>query len=187
MTHARIYPGMACESVEFFNHRDEIKVIQNGNVKDFKELSGMTVQILREEISKNKLVENELLELHPDSEFKRLEKFVKCRFGGLDFEGDIKGGVLQQGEYWECPLRGNCKSEGTLCMLPVYNGERLTSQEVKLIQLTATTKTNEVIADELQLPLGTLHKSKKFLYEKLGVQTKQEIAGIGFLLNLIQF
>jgi hypothetical protein len=45
---------------------------------------------------------------------------------------------------------------------------------------------NEVIAKEMHLPMGSFHKAKKFLYEKLCVQTKQEVVRIGILLNLIQ-
>ncbi|MBX9886650.1 MAG: LuxR C-terminal-related transcriptional regulator [Flavobacteriaceae bacterium] len=93
---------------------------------------------------------------------------------------------MQDGEYWECPNHGNCKSEGILCKLPTYNEQRLDKQEVKLLQLMASNMTNEVIADELAMPLGSFHKLKKNVYDKLGIQTKQEGTMVSFFLNLIR-
>lgn len=183
----KIYPGLLCNSIEFFILGNETKVISNGSVKSFIELPFATIELLKETINNDELIQTKLIEMHPNSEMKRIEQFARCRFGGLDFEGDIKNGILQDGEYWPCPSHGNCQAEGILCKLPIYNGKRLTNQDVSLVRLTSTTKTNEVIADEMNVPLGTFHKLKKNLYKKLGVQTKQEIASIGFLLNLIQF
>ncbi|WP_278035866.1 helix-turn-helix transcriptional regulator [Flavobacterium nitratireducens] len=181
-----IFPGMMDSATEFFISNDEVKIIQNSKVLPFCEISLATMQIIEEAINNDKAAKLELFDMHPTSKMKRIEQFAKCRFGGLDFQGDIKDGVLQDGEYWECPLHGQCKSEGILCKLPTFNGERLEKQEVKLLQLTATNMTNEVIAEELGMALGTFHKLKKILYDKLGIQTKQEGARISFFLNLIR-
>ena len=182
----RLYPGLADSSIEFFVDGDNTKVIQNSKVLSFDEVSFSVIQLLEEEIEKDPLAKIHLLDMHPTSKIQRTAQFAKCRFGGLDYHADIKDGKLQEGEYWECPKRGNCQSEGILCKLPSYNGKRLEPQEVKLLQLTATNKTNDVIAEELNLPLGSFHKAKKFLYVKLGIQTKQEGVMISFFLNLIQ-
>ncbi|MBW4362115.1 hypothetical protein [Flavobacterium taihuense] len=182
----RLYPGLADSSIEFFADGNETKVILNSRVLPFSEVSFSIIQLLDEEIEKDSLVKIHLLDMHPTSKIKRTEQFAHCRLGGLDYQGDINGGQLQEGEYWECPKRGNCKSEGILCKLPSYNGKQLQPQEVKLLQLTATNKTNEVIAEELNLPLGSFHKLKKILWSKLSIQTKQEGVMISFFLNLIQ-
>lgn len=181
-----LYPGMVCSSTEFFVSENQVKIIQNAKVLPFCEISSATMQILDEAINQDINVKLELFDMHPTSKMKRIEQFAKCRFGGLDFQGDIKEGILQDGEYWECPNRGTCKSEGILCKLPSYNGKRLEKQEVELLQLTSTNKTNEVIAEELHLPMGSFHKAKKFLYDKLEIQTKQEGVMISFFLNLIR-
>jgi hypothetical protein len=183
----KMYPGMVCSATEFFLSENEMKIIQNAKILPFSEISFSTQQILQEAINEDLNVKLALLEMHPNSNMKRLEQFAKCRFGGLDFQGDIKDGELQDGEYWECPNRGNCPHEGILCKLPTYNNQRLTKQDVQLLQLTATNKTNEVIGEEMQLPMGSFHKAKKYLYVKLGIQTKQEGVMISILLNLIQF
>ena len=182
----RLYPGMVDTAIEFFLSDDKLHVIQNNKVLPFCEISLDTIEVLQNEINKDINVKLALFEMHPTSTMQRVEQFARCRFGGLDFQGDIKNGELQDGEFWECPKRGNCPHEGTLCKLPTYNNVRLTKQEVELIQLTSTDKINEVIAEEMSLPMGSFHKAKKFLYERLCVQTKQEIVRIGVFLNLIQ-
>lgn len=182
---AKVYPGMICDSIEFFYHDNQLKAIQNGNIKNFSELSFATIQVLKEEINRSKEVKLALHDFHPTSEMKRIEQFAMCRFGGLDFQGDIRNGELQDGEYWPCPNHGKCQFEGILCKLPLVNGKRLTKQEVDLIKLSSTDKTNDVIAEDLGIPLGTFHQLKHKLYEKFFVQTKQELTKLSAFLNII--
>ena len=184
-TSNRMFPGMMDTATEFFVSLGEVKIIQNSKVLPFCEISSATMQILEEAINNDKAAKLELFDMHPTSKMKRIEQFAKCRFGGLDFQGDIKDGELQDGEFWEWPNHGNCKSEGILCKLPTYNNQRLEKQEVKLLQLMASNMTNEVIAEELGMPLGSFHKLKKNVYDKLGIQTKQEGTMVSFFLNLI--
>lgn len=185
-TTQRMYPGMEGSATEFFLSGNELKIIQNSKILPFCEISFATQQILKEAINEDVDAKLALHDMHPTSSIKRLEQFAKCRFGGLDFQGDIKEGQLQDGEYWPCPNHGNCPHEGILCKLPTFNEQRLTKQDVLLLQLTATNKTNEAIGDTMNLPMGSLHKAKKYLYEKLGIQTKQEGVIISIFLNLIQ-
>jgi DNA-binding CsgD family transcriptional regulator len=186
MSTSKVLPGMADCSVEFFDQDGEMKAIHQGKVIDFTELSFATIQMLKEHINQNKEVKLALHDMHPTSEFKRLEQFARCRFGGLDFEGDIKNGELQDGEYWTCSMHGNCPHEGVLCKLPKVEEERLTKVDIQLIQLLASNKTNEAIADEIGVPLGTFHLAKKWLYKKLGnIQTKQELTAVGYRLNIL--
>lgn len=187
MTETKILPGMISHDVEMFVVENELKFIQNGRVASFSELPYPLFQLLREEIKADETVTQHLHIMHPSSEYRQIEQFAKCRFGGLDFTGDIcsETGKLQDGEYWECPLRGNCRSEGVLCKMPKVGDERLTSSEIKLIQLITTDKTNEVIAEEMDLPLGSLHKSKKNLYEKFQINTKQCLTKMAMAFNFI--
>lgn len=182
----KVYPGMACNATEFFIQNNELKIIQNSKVIPFCEISFATQEILQEAIDRDINVKTALMNMHPTSSIRRLEQFAKCRFGGLDFQADIKEGVLQEGEYWPCPKRGQCEAEGILCKLPSFNNKQLSKQDIQLLQLMATNKKNEVIADDLQVSFGTLHKLKKILYEKLGIQTKQQGVLISMFLNLIQ-
>lgn len=181
----KLLPGILSDGVEFFLHEETIKVISSGRVMNFKDLPFSTIQLLREEIDRQPKVMAELIAMYPDSENKRLEQFVKCRFGGLDYEPDLSRNGVQKGEWWDCPLRGNCTSEGILCKKVAYNGYLLTSQDIRLLQLLSTNYTNEHIAETMNLPLGSLHVLKKKLYHMLGVQTKQESTIIAQRLNLI--
>lgn len=183
----RWYPGMLPSTgAEIFNYENEDFVIENGQIKPFDQLSSYYLRILINAINSDPKVDQELQIMHPDCEMKRVRKFSRCRFGGLDYTADIIDGKLQPGEFWPCPLRGSCRSEGILCKLPEYQGQVLSNKEIKLIQLLSSNATNEVIAYEMEMPAGTLHRDKAALYRKLGnIQTKQEVAQIAFFLNLI--
>lgn len=181
----KLLPGLTSDAVEFFIDNEKIKAITNGSVMDLTQLPFSYMQMLQEEIDKDHEVKMHLFDMHPNSNYKRLEQFVKCRFGGLDYKADMSRDGVQDGEWWPCPLRGTCASEGVLCKAVQFNGERLDHQDITLVQMLSTNNTNEVIANEMNLPMGSFHLAKKKLYQKLGVQTKQESTIIGQRLNLI--
>lgn len=182
----KIIPGLLNDSFEFFNVNDEVKFMNNGILKSFTDLPSSIHSLLTQTIEKNPEVKAILQEWHPESDFHQLKQFISCRMGGLDFTPDITDGVLQEGEYWACPNSGNCKAEGILCKNPIYNGQEISKEEIKLIQLSTTNKTNEAIADEMDTPLGTYHKMKKQIHKKLGnIQTKQCLTKIAYELNII--
>jgi len=186
MTMQKIIPGLLDNTFEFFNLEGDLKFINDGKLKSFTEAPASVIIMLREAIEKNPEAKSILMEWHPESEFNQLKKFASCKFGGIDYSADIKDGELQQGEYWECPMAGNCIGEGVICTSPIYNGHILSKTEIQLIKLSTTEKTNEAIADELSLPMGTFHKYKHQLYEKLGfIQTKQCLTKIAINLNII--
>ena len=187
MTPNKIYPGMVDHTtVEFFVVENEEKIIQGGIVQDFSMASYGVIQILREFIKADPIIEVELKVMHPNSELKRIRQLVRCRFGGLDMSPDIKDGVLQDGDYWPCPLRGSCRSEGILCRQPQYKGKEITAEQVKLMKLISSNMTNETIAEVINKPMGSFHVMKRDLYKTLGgIQTKQEVALIAVFLNLI--
>ncbi|WP_445458393.1 helix-turn-helix transcriptional regulator [Flavobacterium sp. HNIBRBA15423] len=183
----KIIPGLLdSNSYEFFNHQSEIKFVNNGQVKSFYEAPFNVISILQEAIDNNPEGKAILMDWFPNSGFKQLEKYVSCRFGGIDYSPDLLDGKLQEGEFWNCPKRGNCPGENILCSPPTVNGNKLSNIEIKLTQLLTTDKTNEVIADYLDLPLGTFHKLKRELYEKFGsIQTKQALTKKAYNLNII--
>lgn len=184
--HQKLYPGILDDSFEFFVSHGNRMFFNNGAVNPITHLPFSIVDLLNKEIEKNPEAKAILMEWHPDSEFKQMAQLIECRFSGLDFTPDVKEGVLQEAEYWECPKRGNCAGEGILCKSFELNGHVFNKTEIKLIQLSTTDKTNEVIADELDLPLGTFHKMKQSIHQNLGnVQTKQRLTQIAYHHNLI--
>ena len=161
----RIYPGLVCNGIEFFNEGGILMVISSGSVKRFEDAPYAYHQILQEAIDNEPKVKALLVEWFPDSDsnpkLKRLIQFGKCRFGGLDFQSDVKDYTLQAGEYSECPKRDTCPGAGILCKPPIHNGVEISFLEVKLVQALATNDTNECIAEKIPLPLGTFHLLKK--------------------------
>ena len=180
-----LLPGMVDDNVEMFVQNNDLKVIHQGKILEFSELPFSIISILEEAIESDHDAINALMQMHPDSKINRTKQFAMCRLGGLDYQADIINNTLQDGEYWPCPIHGNCAHEGILCKLPVINGQRLSKVDVRLLQLTATDKTNEVIAEIIELPLGAFHKIKKELYAFLGIQTKQEGTLLSKLYNLL--
>ena len=182
----KLIPGLLDNTIEFFNFEDDVKFISDGKLKSFTEAPASVIIMLKEAIDKKPEAKAILMDWHPESEFNQLKQFASCKFGGIDYSADIKNGELQEGEYWQCPKAGSCQGEGLICTSPIYNGHVLTKTEIQLIRLSTTEKTNEAIADELNLPLGTFHKYKHQLYEKLGfIQTKQCLTKIAYNLNII--
>lgn len=181
----RIYPGLLCNSIEFFVTGTSLKVMSGGGVKDFKDAPYCQHKILKEAIREEPAVREMLYAWYPDSELKRLTQFGSCRFGGLDFQPDINDGKMQDGEYSFCSARGNCPGEGILCKSPKFRGVELSFQEINLLKLLAGKDTNEVIAEKMQLPLGSLHPVKKKIYQKFNIQTKQEATMVVRDLNLL--
>lgn len=184
-TLTNIYPGMLNDQEEFFRTENGVKVISSGSVIAFKDISKSTRDLLDREMMQDVQALKILEQWYPSNKLKQREKFVECRFGGLDHTPDIANNKLQDGEYWECSFRGNCKGEGKVCRSLKFKGQELNSQEIELMKLLSGIATNEAIADTLQISLGLFHKIKQKLYAKLSVQTKQEVALIAMSLNLV--
>jgi hypothetical protein len=182
---AKVYPGLLCNSLEFFKDGNMTRFFNEGRVKPFYELPSFYIQVIKEYIENNPEVERALMVMEPNSEIKRLEKFCQCRFGGLDFNPDIKDGKLQEGDYWECPVRDICPAAGLVCVPLKYGGQVISAREIKLIKNLVTDLTNETIAEEMFMPLGTFHLHKKKLYNKLKIKTKQELTLIAVKLNIL--
>lgn len=185
MPSKNLLPGILNDDLEMFFEQDQLHIIHSGKVFNFSQLPYLIVSKIEEEINKDQNVINALNIMHPLSKIKRTEQYAICRFGGLDFNSDINSDKFQDGEYWTCPKHGNCPHEGILCKLPIINGIRLNKMQVKIMKFISSDAINEVIAEELLLPMGTYNKLKKELYSLLGIQTKQEVSNICRNYNLI--
>lgn len=185
MTHSKIYQGMLNNNAEFFRDGDDLMVISNGSIKPFEQISFPHYQLFLEEINSDPQLKSELQKMHPNSEFNQVKQMAGCRFGGIDFDADIKGNTLSRGDYWDCPKRGSCSGEGIICSQVKYNGSILSKRHIDLIKLLVTNATNQTIALTLSIPEGTMHLLKKELYAIFNVQTKQELALKAHHINLI--
>lgn len=184
-TQSKVFPGMLNQSTEFFNSDNGLMFIQNGFVKPFCDLPFTTIEYFKELLNLEDATRIILNEWFPDQKMKQIEKLISCRFGGLDFVPDFENGKMQDGEYWECPMLGNCKGEGVVCKSPCINGHKLSAQEIKIIQLSTTELTNDVIADKLNMPMGSFNKLKHQVYQLIDAVTKQKVTQFAYQNNFI--
>lgn len=105
-------------------------------------------------------------------DFLRVRRFLKCNFGDLDTsDHDDENGVFNF-EKIHCPLRGECKFEGIICM-PKFNS-KLSKAEKRVMKLYYENESIDRIADNLYLSGHTVKNHIKAAYAKLGVHTQAE-------------
>lgn len=182
----KLLPGMMDSGTEFFTDSNgEIKVITNGSVISFDNLTPYLYHKVNEVMLADKPALAILQKWYPNSDTEQLKKYVSCRFGGLDYSADFDNGLMQCGEYVDCPLRGSCEGEGIVCKQALYKDQELSLEEIQLLKFISTPYTNENISSILGIPLGSFHKIKKTLYKKLNIQTKQEANTIAIKLGIV--
>ena len=104
--------------------------------------------------------------------FLRVRRFLKCNFGDLDTsDHDDQDGVFNF-EKIHCPLRGECKFEGIICM-PKFNSN-LSDAELRVMRLYYNNESIDRIADHLYLSGHTVRNHIKASYAKLKVHSQAE-------------
>ena len=102
-----------------------------------------------------------------------VRRFCKCNFGKLD---TTKPDVVDTGwfnfEKIDCPMRGECKWEGVICM-PKFN-TILSDAELRVMRLVYDGLNNESIAEQLFISPHTVKNHIKSVYLKLGIHEKSE-------------
>lgn len=100
-------------------------------------------------------------------------RFCKCNFGKLDTaEIDCNKSYSFCFEKVPCPLRGECKNEGIICM-PKFNSQ-LSKKELQVMRLIYDGLSNEQVADRLFISHYTVKNHIKSAYAKLGIHEKSE-------------
>ncbi|PWN67631.1 helix-turn-helix transcriptional regulator [Chryseobacterium oncorhynchi] len=185
MASTRLYPGMCDASLEiFFNEKEnELMIIKGGSVMNYDSLPDSETQFL-DEIIKNETDVRMILESWSLSNKDQKKMLAKCRFGGLNFSPDYKNGECQP-DGIDCPLANECIGFGKVCKPINYNGNRLSNFDIKTIQLLISSMKNTVIAEELEIPLGSFETYRTKLYKNLNVNTKQELARVAIELGLV--
>lgn len=108
----------------------------------------------------------------PYFNFLRVRRFLKCNFGDLDTsDHDDQEGVFNF-EKIHCPLRGECKFDGIICM-PKFNS-KLSDAELRVMRLYYNNESIDRIADHLYLSGHTVRNHIKASYAKLGVHSQAE-------------
>lgn len=106
-------------------------------------------------------------------QFLIVRRFCKCNFGELDTTKiDIERTGRFNFEKVKCPLRGECKYDGVICM-PKFNSS-LSDAELRVMRLVYDGKDKEEIAEQLFLSPHTVKNHIKSVYCKLGIHEKAE-------------
>lgn len=188
MTSTRLYPGMCDDSLEIFFHSEEkeLKAIYSGQVIPFADVPAERKIFLREIIEQETETQQALQEMCGSDPAKQLEQLAACRFGGLNFQPDYTTSEgVAHADYVECPLRGSCVGCGIVCRDMEYNGEALGATDIDAIRLMASDHKTELLAEELNMPLGSFHVYRTNLFRRIGVKSKPELARVGVELGLI--
>jgi DNA-binding CsgD family transcriptional regulator len=183
----RLYPGMCDGNLEFFYHEKKKAVmsINNGQTKNFDELSCREISGLQEIIDSDSKLRKILREWFPDNNRSQMKELAKCRFGGLNFFPDFSENQnFSSVDHLSCKIRGICKGEGVVCKPMEYEGNILDFKEIKTIKLLSSGKKNYEIAEQLNMALGTFNVFKNNLYEKLNTHNKQELTRVGVKLGI---
>ncbi len=122
-------------------------------------------QALNESYNKNRLNQSYL-------DFLRVRRFLKCNFADLDTSDHDDDNAVFNFEKIHCPLRGECKFEGIICM-PKFNS-KLSKAEIRVMKLYYENESIDRIADNLYLSGHTVKNHIKAAYAKLGVHTQAE-------------
>lgn len=188
MNATRLYPGMCDDSLEIFFHPEEqkLKAIVDGSVKDFSSLPSTKKQFLNRIIETDVHLAEVLGTMFPHNRNAQVEKLAKCRFGGLNFQADYCGVTHSQNhDIIDCSIRSTCPGSGIVCKNLKYQEEELTQTDVLAIQLMASDHKTELLAEELNMPLGSFHVYRTKFFNRLGVKSKPELARVGVELGLI--
>lgn len=109
----------------------------------------------------------------PYYRFLMVRRFLKCNFGDLDTtEHDMDGNRIFHFEKVQCPLRGECRMDGVICM-PKFNS-KLSDAEMRVMRMYYESKDVIRIADALYLSGHTVKNHIKAAYTKMGVHTRGE-------------
>jgi len=110
---------------------------------------------------------------HNYFQFLIVRRFCKCNFGELDTTKiDFDKSGKFNFEKVKCPLRGECKFDGVVCM-PKFNSQ-LSDAEMRVMRLVYDGMNKEEIAGQLFLSPHTVKNHVNSAYCKLGIHEKSE-------------
>lgn len=178
----RPYPGMLDQSKEYFNHENNVLLIENGRIRKFEEVTNHPEldKILDDEPELAALLEKWF---SGDTQVM-LRTIARCRFGALNFTADFDGESIDH-DYCDCVYRGACEGENIICKPVNFNGTKISDDEINLLKELSSNEKNLKIADNLGVPVGTLNVTKTKVYQKFGLITKQQLTKDLFLEGLL--
>lgn len=103
-----------------------------------------------------------------------VRRFVMCNFG----EYDIRSYDIEEVGKWnlekvQCPMRGECRWEKTICQ--PTPGNCLSAHETDIVSLLVDGKSVEEIAESKCISLHTVRNHRRNIYRKLGIHNCRQL------------
>lgn len=170
------------EIKEFFTVDDKVYVMfKDSTIEEVTEKSDELIDFILDRVENfypeandalKEWYKKSLLNL-PYAKLLMTKRFIKCNFGELDTtDDDMKRDGTFCFEKVRCPMRGECKFEGIVC-LPKFNS-KLSKAELRVMELYYRNEKIDRIADKLYLSGHTVKNHIRAAFAKLGVHTQAE-------------
>ena len=141
--------------VEVFASQNELYAIYNGSKIRFFNLPKDIIEAFREEMLQNNIALKSLVKLNLTDPNAMLFQYVKCNYGGFNYEADFLNNTLSK-EYWDCGSRGTCPFEGKICGGINTENQVITKQELRFIKYLLCGLADKEIADRLGIAVVLL-------------------------------
>jgi DNA-binding NarL/FixJ family response regulator len=176
--------GLIDNNIEFFTHKGEIYVLQNGEVKPYH-LSIEGRRLIQLDMQHNiELVARLSKQGYHGYELEK--KWVDCRFGSFNAIPDIDIQNNQVNlEYHECSSRSTCPLSGIVCKLPSGPGGELSHKEIETIKAIATGEPAKQAADRLGVSFNTIRAYLKSVHNKLNAHSRADVMNFAYRNNII--
>ncbi len=180
--------GLVDSNIEIFSDDSEkIYALHNGKRFDFFDLPEEIIEVFRNEMLSNTNAVIALNKSGLKTINEMLSQYVWCNYGGFDNTPDFvpeSQDLIK--EFWNCGKRDNCPFHHKVCgQLIAPNGEFITKQEVRIIQLIAKGLFDAELADALNISPNTIISHKANIFRKLQVNSKTECAVFAYKHNLV--
>lgn len=171
MTTSKIMPGLIDDHCEVFKTGSQLMATYAGSTLLFADLPKKVLRQYQDALEADSAAKKALIEWGvPPSRW--LERFVECRFGGVDHTPDLSSCGQLSPDYHDCGRRGQCPFEGRICKNPTG----ITKRERETLVAIAQGLPQKQVADKLGISEVTVSKHRKKLFEKTGAQCSVELA-----------
>jgi DNA-binding CsgD family transcriptional regulator len=159
----------------------KVYVMSKGTVIPFNDMNPVKRAGIFERLLDDDKAMQDLQDLPLD---ESLEEFAHCLWGSATDRADFcESGELKSPENFMCSK--NCRCVAWQSKAIVINGNRLTPQEIRILQLLASDDPDKSIADQLGITESTLNTHKSHLFEKTGAASKPGLVMVAMSNNLI--
>lgn len=163
---------------------DDLVLIQHSGFTHWADWPKNVKDLLSADLDKD-LVAQSTVD-HIESSDQKLYEFTKCRYGALNKTPDIiDGELVDDQEYFDCGLRGECPWEGKRCNQIKGENGYLGAREITIIKEIAKDLTNDQIAKKLFISPHTVKTHIDNIRFKLATNSKAGIVAFAYKKQLI--